>query len=93
MALTCGFFAFPGLLLFWGVLMAGSLVNREPNFVGLTSGLDDSKTLEHHGYEVVPGLLVQGPEPEVAEAVAALDAAAITAGLARHGNRAGTARR
>ena len=30
----------------------------EPNFVGLTSGLDDSKTLEHHGYEVVPGLLV-----------------------------------
>jgi protein-tyrosine kinase len=30
----------------------------EPNFVGLTSGLADSKTLEHHGYEVVPGLLV-----------------------------------
>ena len=30
----------------------------EPNFVGLTSGLEDSKTLEHHGYEVVPGLLV-----------------------------------
>ena len=30
----------------------------EPNFVGLTSGLDDSKTLEHYGYEVVPGLLV-----------------------------------
>jgi protein-tyrosine kinase len=30
----------------------------EPNFVGLTSGLDDGKTLEHYGYEVVPGLLV-----------------------------------
>jgi protein-tyrosine kinase len=30
----------------------------EPNFVGLTSGLDDSKTLEHFGYEVIPGLLV-----------------------------------
>jgi Mrp family chromosome partitioning ATPase len=29
----------------------------EPNFVGLTSGLDDSKPLEHFGYEV-PGLLV-----------------------------------
>jgi protein-tyrosine kinase len=29
----------------------------EPNFVGLTSGLDDSKTLEHFGYEVIPGLL------------------------------------
>jgi protein-tyrosine kinase len=30
----------------------------EPNFVGLTSGLDDSKVLEHFGYEVIPGLLV-----------------------------------
>jgi Mrp family chromosome partitioning ATPase len=30
----------------------------EPNFVGLTSGLEDSKTLEHYGYEVIPGLLV-----------------------------------
>jgi protein-tyrosine kinase len=30
----------------------------EPNFVGLTSGLDDSKPLEHYGYEVIPGLLV-----------------------------------
>lgn len=30
----------------------------EPNFVGLTSGLEDSKSLEHHGYEVLPGLLV-----------------------------------
>ena len=30
----------------------------EPNFVGLTSGLHDSKTLEQFGYEVIPGLLV-----------------------------------
>ena len=30
----------------------------EPNFVGLTSGLDGSKTLEHYGYEAIPGLLV-----------------------------------
>jgi Mrp family chromosome partitioning ATPase len=30
----------------------------EPNFVGLTSGLDDSKPLEHFGYEIIPGLLV-----------------------------------
>ena len=30
----------------------------EPNFVGLTSGLDDGKTLENFGYEVIPGLLV-----------------------------------
>jgi Mrp family chromosome partitioning ATPase len=30
----------------------------EPNFVGLTSGLDEGKTLEQFGYEVIPGLLV-----------------------------------
>lgn len=30
----------------------------EPNFVGLTSGLDGGKPLEHYGHEVVPGLLV-----------------------------------
>ena len=30
----------------------------EPNFVGLTSGLDESNSLEHFGYEVIPGLLV-----------------------------------
>ncbi len=29
----------------------------EPNFVGLTSGLD-GKTLDQYGYEVIPGLLV-----------------------------------
>lgn len=30
----------------------------EPNFVGLTSGLEGSKPLEHYGHEVIPGLLV-----------------------------------
>lgn len=30
----------------------------EPNFVGLTSGLDGDKPLEHYGHEVTPGLLV-----------------------------------
>jgi non-specific protein-tyrosine kinase len=37
----------------------------ESNFVGLTSGLDGGKALEHYGYEVVPGLLVvpTGPVP------------------------------
>src|ERR671910_888969 len=29
----------------------------EPNFVGLTSGFDDGKTLEHYGHEIIPGLL------------------------------------
>jgi Mrp family chromosome partitioning ATPase len=28
----------------------------ESNFVGLTSGLDGGKSLEHFGYEAVPGL-------------------------------------
>lgn len=37
----------------------------EPNFVGLTSGLDGEKSLEHYGYEAVPGLLIvpTGPVP------------------------------
>lgn len=30
----------------------------EPNFVGLTSGLDGGRPLEHFGHEVRPGLLV-----------------------------------
>lgn len=30
----------------------------EPNFVGLTSGLEGDKPLEHYGHEVAPGLLV-----------------------------------
>ena len=37
----------------------------QPNFVGLTSGLEGVRPLEHHGHEVVPGLLVvpAGPVP------------------------------
>ncbi|HKH10978.1 MAG TPA: CpsD/CapB family tyrosine-protein kinase [Rubrobacter sp.] len=37
----------------------------EPNFVGLTSGLEGDMPLEHYGYEVAPGLLVvpAGPVP------------------------------
>ena len=30
----------------------------EPNFTGLTSGLDGGKPLKHYGHEVTPGLLV-----------------------------------
>jgi protein-tyrosine kinase len=41
----------------------------EPNFVGLTSGLDDSKTLEHYGYEVIPGLLVVPTGPVLVDTV------------------------
>lgn len=37
----------------------------EPNFVGLTSGLEGDKPLEHYGHEVAPGLMVvpTGPLP------------------------------
>ncbi len=37
----------------------------EPNFVGLTSGMQSGKSLEEHGHEVIPGLLVvpTGPLP------------------------------
>ena len=45
----------------------------EPNFVGLTSGLDGSKTLEHYGYEVIPGLLVVPTGPVLADPVARLE--------------------
>lgn len=45
----------------------------EPNFVGLTSGLDDSRTLEHYGYEVVPGLLVVPTGPILLDPAALLE--------------------
>ena len=45
----------------------------EPNFVGLTSGLDDSKALEHHGYEVVPGLLVVPTGPILSDPASILE--------------------
>jgi protein-tyrosine kinase len=45
----------------------------EPNFVGLTSALGDSKTLEHHGYEVVPGLLVVPTGPILSDPASILE--------------------
>ncbi len=47
----------------------------EPNFVGLTSGLDGDRTLEHYGHEVVPGLLVVPTGPVPPDPVARLEAA------------------
>jgi Mrp family chromosome partitioning ATPase len=45
----------------------------EPNFVGLTSGLDDSKSLEHFGYEVIPGLLVVPTGPILSDPASLLE--------------------
>ena len=45
----------------------------EPNFVGLTSGLDDSKPLEHFGYEVIPGLLVVPTGPVLVDPASLLE--------------------
>ena len=45
----------------------------EPNFVGLTSGLEDSKVLEHHGYEIVPGLLVVPTGPILSDPASILE--------------------
>jgi protein-tyrosine kinase len=45
----------------------------EPNFVGLTSGLDEGKTLEHYGYEVIPGLLVVPTGPILSDPVSLLE--------------------
>ena len=49
----------------------------EPNFVGLTSGLtgglDDGKTLEHYGYEIIPGLLVVPTGPILLDPVSLME--------------------
>ena len=45
----------------------------EPNFVGLTSGLEDGRTLEHHGYEVIPGLLVVPTGPILSDPASILE--------------------
>ena len=45
----------------------------EPNFVGLTSGLDDSKTLEQFGYEVIPRLLVVPTGPVLSDPTSLLE--------------------
>jgi len=49
----------------------------EPNFVGLTSGFDDGKNLEHYGYEVIPGLLVVPTGPILSDPAALLEDAGI----------------
>lgn len=45
----------------------------EPNFVGLTSGLEGSKTLEHYGYEVIPGLLAVPTGPVLLDPASRLE--------------------
>jgi protein-tyrosine kinase len=47
----------------------------EPNFVGLTSGLDGDRTLEHYGHEVVPGLLIVPTGPVLPVPAARLETA------------------
>jgi protein-tyrosine kinase len=55
----------------------------EPNFVGLTSGLDDGKTLEYHGYEVVPGLLVVPTGPILSDPSSILEDEGVLKALRR----------
>ena len=45
----------------------------EPNFVGLTSGLEGEKPLEHYGHEVVPGFLAVPTGPVTPDGVARLE--------------------
>jgi protein-tyrosine kinase len=46
----------------------------EPNFTGLTSGLDGGKALKHYGHEVVPGLLVVPTGPVLPDRAARIQA-------------------
>jgi protein-tyrosine kinase len=50
----------------------------EPNFVGLTSGFDHGKTLEHYGHEVIPGLLVVPTGPILLDPAFLLEAEGVT---------------
>lgn len=45
----------------------------EPNFVGLTSGLQNGKPLDQYGHEVVPGLLVLATGPVPSDPAARLE--------------------
>lgn len=45
----------------------------EPNFVGLTSGLQSRKSLENYGREVVPGLLLVPTGPVASDPTARID--------------------
>ena len=62
----------------------------EPNFVGLTSGLDDSKTLEHYGYEVIPGLLVVPTGPVLVDTVPMMENGSVKKAARRAGGRRST---
>ena len=57
----------------------------EPNFVGLTSGLDDDKTLEHYGYEVIPGLLAVPTGPVLSDPASLLEEGGVVEAI--HGLR------
>lgn len=57
----------------------------EPNFVGLTSGLDDDKTLEHYGYEVIPGLLAVPTGPVLSDPASFLEEGGVVEAI--HGLR------
>lgn len=57
----------------------------EPNFVGLTSGLDDDKTLEHYGYEVIPGLLAVPTGPVLSDPASLLEEGGVVGAI--HGLR------
>jgi protein-tyrosine kinase len=52
-----------------------------PNFVGLTSGLDGSKPLEHYGYEVIPGLLVVPTGPVLLDPASRLEDEGVLEGV------------
>lgn len=53
----------------------------EPNFVGLTSGLEGGKTLERYGHEAVPNLLVIPTGPVPPDPVARLETEAFARSL------------
>jgi protein-tyrosine kinase len=57
----------------------------EPNFVGLTSGLDDGKTLEHYGYEVIPGLLAVPTGPVLSDPASLIEEGGVVEAI--HGLR------
>src|SRR5918995_910552 len=57
----------------------------EPNFVGLTSGLDDGKTLEHYGYEVIPGLLAVPSGPVLSDPASLIEEGGVVEAI--HGLR------
>lgn len=53
----------------------------EPNFVGLTSGLEGEKPLEHYGHEVVPGLLAVPTGPVTPDGAARAESPRLVAAV------------